>query len=75
MESMNKIYTNKEVLFDGLDAEKSATNHYNTFSNECAHENVRSTVMEVKPIRIPLKIFIISINSSLNLNYYCWYYC
>ena len=42
-ENMKNIYSDKEVLSDGLDAEKSATTYYNTFSNECAHENVRCT--------------------------------
>ncbi|MBE5940525.1 MAG: spore coat protein [Lachnospiraceae bacterium] len=41
------MYTEKEVLNDGLCAVKTATEHYNTFSNECAHENVRSTVLNL----------------------------
>jgi len=41
------MYTDKEVLGDGLTAVKTATNNYNTFSNECAHEKVRSSVLHL----------------------------
>lgn len=38
-------YTDKEVLNDALIAEKTATTNYNTFSNECVHENVRDAIL------------------------------
>ena len=38
---MQQPYSEKEVLADALTAEKTATDHYNTFSNECVHENLR----------------------------------
>lgn len=40
-----QIYTDKEVLADALTAEKTATNNYNTFANECVHENVRNAIL------------------------------
>ncbi len=40
------LYTEKEVLADALSAEKSATTLYNTFSNECVHENVRNAILD-----------------------------
>ncbi len=39
-------YSEKEVLADALTAEKTATNIYNTFSNECVHESVRNTILD-----------------------------
>ena len=44
---MEQIYTDKEVLGDALTAEKTSTNVYNTFSNECVHENVRNTFLKI----------------------------
>ena len=37
---MQQPYSEKEVLADALAAEKAATNNYNTFSNECVHEDL-----------------------------------
>ena len=42
---MEQLYTDKEILADALTAEKTATDHYNTFANECVHENVRSAIL------------------------------
>lgn len=42
---MEQLYTDKEVLADALTAEKTATDHYNTFANECVHENVRHAIL------------------------------
>ena len=39
------IYTDKEILADALSAEKTATNNYNTFANECVHNNVREAIL------------------------------
>lgn len=36
-------YGDKELLTDALDAQKTETNNYNTFANECAHPNLRNT--------------------------------
>ena len=44
---MNVSYTEKEILGDALATAKYSTDNYNTFSNECAHENVRSTLMRI----------------------------
>lgn len=41
-----QIYTDKEVLADALTAEKTATNHYNTFANECVHDDVRDAILQ-----------------------------
>ena len=43
---MEQVYSEKEVLADALTAEKSATNNYNTFSNECVHEDVRNAILD-----------------------------
>ena len=40
-----QVYTDKEILGDALTAEKTATNNYNTFANECVHENVRHAIL------------------------------
>lgn len=42
---MNSCFSDKEILSDALSAEKAATNNYNTFSNECVHENVRHAIL------------------------------
>ena len=39
-------FTDKEILGDALGAEKSATGHYNEFSNECVHDSVRETMLD-----------------------------
>ena len=38
-------FSEKEILSDALSSAKAATNHYNTFSNECVHENVRHAML------------------------------
>ena len=45
--TMNSIYSEKEILGDALATAKLSTDNYNMFSNECAHENVRSTMMRI----------------------------
>ena len=35
---MDGLYSDKEILSDGLDTAKAATSNYNHFSNECSHE-------------------------------------
>lgn len=42
-----QVYTDKEVLADGLSAQKCATNLFNTAVNECVHENVRQTMNKI----------------------------
>ena len=44
---MEEIYTDKEILGDGLTAQKTSTSVYNTFANECAHESLRNVMMKV----------------------------
>lgn len=44
---MNTPYSEKEVLHDALTTAKLSTTNYNTFSNECAHENVRNVMLNV----------------------------
>lgn len=44
---MNTPYTEKEILGDALATAKFSTDNYNTFSNECAHEHVRSAMMRI----------------------------
>ncbi len=38
-------YSEKELLSDALNSTKAATTHYNSFSNECVHENVRHAML------------------------------
>lgn len=40
-------FKEKEILGDALAAQKSATNLFNTYSNECVHENLRSTMLDI----------------------------
>ena len=40
-------YGDKELLTDALDAQKTETNHYNTFANECAHPELRNTFLNI----------------------------
>ena len=47
-----QIYTDKEVLADALTAEKTATNNYNTFANECVHDSVRDAILHVLKNRL-----------------------
>lgn len=39
-------FSEKEILADALAAEKTATDHYNTFANECVHDNVRAAILK-----------------------------
>lgn len=41
-----QIYSEKEVLADALTAEKTATEHYNIWANECVHSGVRDTILD-----------------------------
>ena len=40
-------YTEKEILGDALATQKNATNLFNTCSNECVHEGLRSTMLDI----------------------------
>ena len=40
-------FTDKEILGDGLSAQKATTALFNTASNECVHANVRSTMLKI----------------------------
>ena len=40
-------YTDKEILGDGLSTQKPTTDLFNTASNECVHDNVRSTMLKI----------------------------
>lgn len=44
---MAGIYTEKEILGDALAAQKSCTNEFNTCANECVHEDLRQTMMDI----------------------------
>ena len=44
---MMNQYKEKEILGDALGAQKAATNLFNTFSNECVHEGLRSTMLDI----------------------------
>ncbi len=40
-------YQEKEILGDALATQKNATNLFNTCSNECVHEGLRSTMLDI----------------------------
>jgi spore coat protein CotF len=40
-------FTDKEVLGDGLSTQKSTTEIFNTFSNECVHDDLRNTMLKI----------------------------
>lgn len=40
-------FKEKEILGDALAAQKAATNHFNTYSNECVHEDLRNTMLDI----------------------------
>lgn len=44
---MMNQYKEKEILGDALGAQKAATNLFNTFLNECVHEGLRSTMLDI----------------------------
>ena len=46
-EETMQVYTDKEVLADGLSAQKCSTNLFNMAMNECVHENVRETFSRI----------------------------
>lgn len=39
-------FKEKEILTDALCTEKAATDHYNTFANECLHDGLRDTILQ-----------------------------
>jgi len=41
------VYTEKEVLSDALSAQKACTELFNKASNECVHENVRESLLDI----------------------------
>ena len=40
-------FTDKEILGDGLSTQKSTTEKFNTFAGECAHDDLRGTMMKI----------------------------
>ena len=40
---MPGIYTEKEILGDALATQKTTTANFNTYANECVHEDIRQT--------------------------------
>ena len=42
-----ELYQEKEILGDALAAQKSASNLFNTSSNECVHAGLRSTMLDI----------------------------
>lgn len=42
-----QIFTDKEILGDGLSAQKATTERFNTFAGECVHDNVRNTFLKI----------------------------
>ena len=44
---MQEIYSEKEILGDALSSQKAATALFNTSANECVHEDVRHTILNI----------------------------
>ena len=44
---MPQIYTEKEILGDALSAQKATTGLFNTYANECVHEDLRETLLDI----------------------------
>lgn len=44
---MQANYTDKEVLGDGLSTQKATTDLFNTSANECTHDALRSTMLNI----------------------------
>ena len=44
---MPQIYTEKEILGDALSAQKATTGLFNTYANECVHEDLRETFLDI----------------------------
>ena len=42
-----QVFTDKEILGDGLSAQKATTERFNTFAGECVHENVRNLMLKI----------------------------
>ena len=42
-----QVYTDKEILNDGLCAQKATTGKLNLAANECVHEDVRKTMLHI----------------------------
>ncbi len=42
-----QVYTEKEILNDGLCAQKASTEKFNLAANECAHPQVRDTMLNI----------------------------
>lgn len=65
---MESIYSEKEVLTDALNTEKNTTNLYNLSANECVHDGLRSTIMDLlkKEHEIQVDVF----NQMHTMGYY-----
>ena len=50
-----QIYTDKEVLNDGLSTQKATTDKFNTSANECANVQLRDTMLQILQKRRRLK--------------------
>ena len=42
-----ELFQEKEILGDALASQKNCTNLFNTCSNECVHEDLRSTMLDI----------------------------
>lgn len=44
---MQGIYTEKEILGDALSTQKATTELFNQSANECVHEDLRETLLDI----------------------------
>jgi spore coat protein CotF len=65
---MSEIFSEKDILGDALNTEKNATNLYNMSANECVHDNLRCTMMDLleKEHEIQVDVF----NQMHTMGYY-----
>lgn len=56
---MENVYTEKEILGDALNTQKSSTNLYNMSANECVHNDLRNTLTDLldKEREIQVSVF------------------
>ena len=71
---MEEIYTEKEILGDALNTEKNATALYNLSANECVHENLRSTMMDLLQKEHEIQTDVFNQMHTMGLNTSVWMY-
>lgn len=61
------LYTEKEVLADGLSAQKCATTLFNLSANECVHDDLRKSIMKILEEEHSLQVEVFEMMSKRGL--------